>query len=525
MPERRGSSDLLRTVEPSPVDRLSCRQAGRRSVTTEDMYGRGNSGDPDDSNDLIGEVIDKRYRITGVLGRGGMGTVFRAEHVTIRREVALKLLHPTFSKIREIGRRFEREAFAAGRVDHPNCVTASDFGELEDGTLFLVMELLEGDSLATLIERHGRIAPRRALHITRHVLRGLAAAHSAGVVHRDIKPDNIILGERDGDPDFARILDFGIAKLVGEAEAEAGGEKLTQAGVAFGTPHYLSPEQALGKPVDPRADLYSVSAVLHEMLTGAPPFDAEDKLQVLAMHATAPVPRLSDTAPNLSVPTAVEELVRRGLGKTPGDRFDSAEEYLAAIERALPECTATPESSPPPRTAALTPAPLPGTALTPAPVPTANLTPAPLSGTAPTPVPLRGGARRTAPIREAIQGYFSRLSRGGRIAFAVTSVLFVLLVISAIVGRSYENRTASQRRRDQLLEKYTRVLERGKRCKQRAKAVPKLRALGDKRAIPILEKALRRKSKGIAGTGLGAEEINACFRQEAKEAIQHLEEL
>ncbi|HZJ72368.1 MAG TPA: serine/threonine-protein kinase, partial [Planctomycetota bacterium] len=183
------------------------------------------------ATEKIGTVIDKRYQITGLLGRGGMGSVYRAEHVRLKRQVALKLLHPEFGRIAELAKRFEREAFATGRIDHPNIVTVSDFGELEDGTLYLVMELLDGRSLADVLERERKLSPRRSLHITRHVLRGLGHAHKAGVVHRDIKPENVLLVEHAGDADFAKLLDFGIAKLIGEAADHDAGDKLTQAGV------------------------------------------------------------------------------------------------------------------------------------------------------------------------------------------------------------------------------------------------------------------------------------------------------
>src|SRR6185503_7936765 len=239
-----------------------------------------------DPASLVDSVIDDRYRLTTLVGRGGMGSVFLAEHVTIRRPVALKLLSPSLAGIPELARRFEREAAAIGRIDHPNCVTVLDFGKLEDGSLYLVMEYLDGRSLADAIESEGRIAARRALHIARHVLRGLGHAHQAGIVHRDVKPENVILIDHEGVPDFAKILDFGIARVMGAAGMPDGEERLTQAGIAFGTPAYMSPEQAVGDPVDPRADLYSVSVMLFEMITGRAPFHSTDKLELLGMHAT-----------------------------------------------------------------------------------------------------------------------------------------------------------------------------------------------------------------------------------------------
>jgi serine/threonine-protein kinase len=296
--------------------------------------------DPEDPAQLIGQVIDGRYRLTSLVGRGGMGAVFLAEHVTIRRPVAVKYLVPSLAAIPELARRFQREAFAIGRIEHPNCVTVLDFGRLDNGSLYLVMEYLAGRSLAEAIEDEERLPARRSLHILRHVLRGLGHAHQAGIVHRDVKPENVILVEHDGVPDFAKILDFGIARVFGQTPPdmmEEGEERLTQAGIAFGTPAYLSPEQAIGDPVDPRADLYSATVMLFEMVCGRPPFYSSDKLELLAMHATRPPPRLRDVAPDLAVPPLLDELVARGLCKSPADRFASADDYIAAIERCLLE--------------------------------------------------------------------------------------------------------------------------------------------------------------------------------------------
>jgi serine/threonine-protein kinase len=296
--------------------------------------------DPEDPAQLIGQVIDGRYRLTSLVGRGGMGAVFLAEHVTIRRPVAVKLLVPSLAAIPELARRFQREAFAIGRIDHPNCVTVLDFGKLETGSLFLVMEYLNGRSLAEAIEDEERMAGRRALHILRHVLRGLGHAHHAGIVHRDVKPENVILVDHDGVPDFAKILDFGIARVIGQTPPdmmEEGEERLTQAGIAFGTPAYLSPEQAIGDPVDPRADLYSATVMLFEMIAGKPPFYSSDKLELLGMHATRPPPRLRDIQPDLVVPPILEALIATGLSKRPSDRFTDAEEYIGAIEQCLLE--------------------------------------------------------------------------------------------------------------------------------------------------------------------------------------------
>ena len=286
-------------------------------------------------------MLDSRYRITGVLGSGGMGCVYLAEHVSIRRPLALKLLHPEVGEIEEVKKRFEREAFAIGRVDHPNCVNVSDFGQFADGTFYMVLELLDGVLLFDLLEKETRVDWKRALHIGRHVLSALAYAHDAGIIHRDVKPENVILVEQDGDPDFAKILDFGIAKLHDDSKPESdtglltNDNKLTQQGITIGTPTYIAPEQAYGLAIDGRADLYSLSVMLYEMISGVPPFDADEVGALLRMHVSGEVPTFAEVAPDLEVPAVVEQLVRQGLEKKADDRIGSAAEYIDRIDEVL----------------------------------------------------------------------------------------------------------------------------------------------------------------------------------------------
>jgi serine/threonine protein kinase len=293
----------------------------------------------------IGDVLDSRYRITGVLGSGGMGCVYLAEHVAIQRPLALKLLHPDVGEIDEVTKRFEREAFAIGRVDHPNCVNVSDFGKFGDGTFYMVLELLDGVLLFDLLERESRLDWKRTLHIGRHILSALAYAHGAGIIHRDIKPENVILVDQDCDPDFAKILDFGIAKLHDEKHADSdtglltNDNKLTQQGITIGTPTYIAPEQAYGLSIDQRADLYSLSVMLYEMITGTPPFDADEVGALLRMHVSAKVPSFSEVAPGLVVPEAVERLILRGLEKKADRRIGSAQEYIDRIDELISDAS------------------------------------------------------------------------------------------------------------------------------------------------------------------------------------------
>jgi serine/threonine-protein kinase len=210
------------------------------------------SSSPDDSGVVaIGSLLDGRYRVDAVLGTGGMGRVYKAEHTGIGRAVAIKVLHARLGGQKEASQRFQREAIASGRLDHPNIVGVSDFGVLEDGSLFLVMEALEGESLGKRLEREKRIHWIQSLAIIRGVLAGLKHAHDKGVVHRDIKPDNVFLARKDGE-EVVKILDFGIAKLyAGNADDPA----TTRAGLTVGTPAYLSPEQAVGGAITPASDL------------------------------------------------------------------------------------------------------------------------------------------------------------------------------------------------------------------------------------------------------------------------------
>ena len=298
---------------------------------------------------LVGRLIADRYRILAPLGRGGMGAVYRVEHVMLKKELALKFLHPELGRLDEVARRFEREAEAAARLDHPNIIAVTDFGRTPDGMLFLVMELLQGQSLTEVIRPAGAGRPlpvERALHIVRQILRALEHAHASGIVHRDLKPDNVMLIARDGDDDVVKLLDFGIAKITAPADGEPG-QALTQAGVVFGTPEYLSPEQAMGEEADGRADLYSAGIVLYEMLTGKRPFDAPSKVAIVSMHLTQKAMPVTQAVPE--VPKWLERVVERAMAKKRDERYASAGEFLGALDGSLPSrgIAAMPPERPP----------------------------------------------------------------------------------------------------------------------------------------------------------------------------------
>ena len=279
---------------------------------------------------FIGTVVGERYRIVSRIGVGGMGAVYRAEHTMMRRDLAIKVLLPELSGKEEFARRFEREAESASRLDHPNIITTTDFGRTGDGSLFLAMEFLAGTSLGAAIAA-GPMPVERALAIERQILRGLDHAHAAGVVHRDLKPENIMLVERDGQRDFVKILDFGIAKVT---EPQSGGQALTQAGVIFGTPEYLSPEQALGETVDARADIYAAGVILYEMLAGRRPFESEDKVKIISMHLAHAPPRVRDVSPSVDLPLPLEQAVLQAMEKSRENRFATAAAFMQALDDA-----------------------------------------------------------------------------------------------------------------------------------------------------------------------------------------------
>ncbi len=293
-------------------------------------------GDAHGPGALVGTTLSGRYRIERFLGEGGMGAVYQAEHTLMRKRMAIKVLHPEMTRLPEAVARFKREAMAAGHIDHPNVVTATDFGELADGSFFLALEFVEGSSLRETIAR-GPLDTRRALHIARQMASALTRAHALGVVHRDLKPENVMLVEREGDPDFVKVLDFGIAKIrMGEAE-ESGGSPtespvLTHAGMVYGTPEYMAPEQALGEEVDARVDLYALGVMMFEMLTGVRPFQADSKVALLGMQVTAAVPLMREKNGEAVIPPHVEELVARLLVKEPKSRLGDAKELVAAID-------------------------------------------------------------------------------------------------------------------------------------------------------------------------------------------------
>jgi molecular chaperone DnaK len=280
----------------------------------------------DDS--LVGTKLGGRYVIEDIIADGGMGRVYLATHDVLNKKFAIKVLHAELANNEDLAARFVREAQAAATIDSQHVVDISDFGRLDDGTGYFVMEYLEGRTLAQLIREHGALEPRLLIDIALQLTNGLSAAHARGIVHRDLKPDNVTLIDRERNPYFCKILDFGIAK----APTSDSGERHTLAGTLLGTPHYMAPEQIDGDDVDARSDLYSLGAVMYEMASGRPPFEAESIVSVLVMHKCDRPAPLSEMAAAIACPPALQAAIMRCLEKDPAARFHSATELHAALK-------------------------------------------------------------------------------------------------------------------------------------------------------------------------------------------------
>jgi serine/threonine protein kinase len=279
----------------------------------------------------VGTTLGGRYYVRRLCGEGAMGKVYEAQHIDIGRRVAIKVLHPSFHTSADLVERFRREARAASKIGHANIVDVTDSGTTPDGAFYFVMEYLDGTDLEETIDRDGVLPVERALLITAQITRALEAAHAADVIHRDLKPANVMLVNRKGEDDFVKVLDFGISK---DLELAAGGERvaLTRPDVAIGTPVYMAPEQAAGKPANALTDVYGVGGLLYEMLTGHPPCAGTDAMEVLHRKANEDPAPIGSLRPEL--PPAVQRLVTRALSRTPRDRHPS----MAALKDDVLAC-------------------------------------------------------------------------------------------------------------------------------------------------------------------------------------------
>jgi len=294
----------------------------------------------DGSDPLLGTTIAGRFTILGRLGRGSMGAVYRARQEAVGRDVALKLVRQDRAHDPETKGRFEREARAISALVSPHTVTAFDFGEAEDGSWFLAMEMLEGETVGDRLRRVGRLDWFDALRFTRDALESLAEAHAKGIIHRDLKPDNLFLTRVLGSSssgiaqESCKVLDFGIAKWSRDEDASKIDQLETQAGTVFGTPRYMSPEQAQGTPLDARSDLYSLGVLLYQMLSGRAPFVDDDAVVVMARHIKDSPPRFETMKPEVKVPESIASLLWRVLAKSPAERPATAEQMIAELDAA-----------------------------------------------------------------------------------------------------------------------------------------------------------------------------------------------
>ena len=286
--------------------------------------------DPNDA--MIGTLAAGRYRVMKLLGEGGMGQVYLAEHVAIEKRVALKVLRAEYATKGEIVTRFQQEAISASRIKHPNVLDVFDFGQLENGCFYLAMEFLEGNDLADEITRRRVLDAGTGIRISMQICRALAAAHANGVVHRDMKPENVFLQRTADGEEIVKIVDFGIAQLRSKDDAVVETKRrLTRTGMIFGTPEYMAPEQASGKHADLRADIYAVGIIMYEMYTGAVPFTGETFLGVLTKHLSEPAPLMNVVYPELTISPSLQAVIMRALVKDPAARYQTMLEFAQAI--------------------------------------------------------------------------------------------------------------------------------------------------------------------------------------------------
>jgi len=306
------------------------------------------------SDPLIGAPVDGgEYRILEKIGSGGMGSVYKAEQPSMNRLVAIKVLHAKYASREDLVARFRREARSMSQLSHPNTARVYKFGELEDGAAYFVMDYMEGRNLAQYVRRQGPMQWERALRVMIPVCHALAEAHRAGIIHRDLKPENIFLTEQGGNPDFPKVLDFGLAK-VSEKQMGRGSMMLTQQGMVFGTPEFMSPEQAQGEPLDWRSDIYSLALILYELLTGKLPFEATKPVEVMRAHLQETPILLNERVMGLRFPPALEQVIARALKKKPEERQADAVELANGLQRCLSGASAAaqqavlqPEAKPP----------------------------------------------------------------------------------------------------------------------------------------------------------------------------------
>jgi len=288
------------------------------------------------SDALIGKQIDNgEYVIVERIGTGGMGAVYKAHQPSMNRWVAIKVLHSRFVSRDDLVARFRREARAMSQLSHPNTARVYKYGVLDDGSVYFVMDYLEGKNLAAYVRENGPMPPERAVHVMAQVCGALQEAHRAGIVHRDLKPENVFLTSQGGTVDFPKVLDFGLAKM-SEQQMGSGSMMFTQQGMVFGTPEFMSPEQAQGEELDHRSDIYSLALILYELLTGKLPFDEKQPLEIMKAHVRVPPIPLNKRVASKKFWPELEAVITKALAKKPEGRYESAAAFANALLSTLP---------------------------------------------------------------------------------------------------------------------------------------------------------------------------------------------
>jgi serine/threonine protein kinase len=289
---------------------------------------------------LVGKTLSNRFHIVERIATGGMGAVYKAEQIPLGREVAIKVLEQRTSVVDDdatFKQRFFLEAAAAAKLKHPNTITVHDYGQTDDGMYFIAMEYIEGMTLERRLKKQGPLTPAQTLHVALQICSSLREAHERGLVHRDMKPGNVMFAPRSRDPFFVKVLDFGLVKNVSGGKDDP---SLTQGGVVMGSPRYMAPEQVRSLRVDHRTDIYSLGATLYHMLAGSPPFAMGKPFDAMAAHVSMPVPPLKETWPDCPAGPNLEALVMRCMAKSPEQRFQSMDELMDALHACLEEAGA-----------------------------------------------------------------------------------------------------------------------------------------------------------------------------------------
>ncbi len=283
---------------------------------------------------FVGTVLDNAYEIQAIIGQGGMGIVYRARHKLMDRIVAVKMLQSQLTSDSVSVKRFQHEAKAASRLDHPNVIKVSDFGISPTGQPYIVMDYLEGTSLADVIKKSGHVCVERTIRIISQACDALDHAHQQGLIHRDLKPTNIVLVTYDDEKDFVKVVDFGVAKLLGSGAPD--GQKLTQTGAICGSPVYMSPEQCLGLELDARSDIYSMGVVLYETLSGKLPILGKTMVETMSKHINEMPPRFAEVREDLYIPERLETIIFKAMSKDPSHRYNTMGELRSDLQLAMP---------------------------------------------------------------------------------------------------------------------------------------------------------------------------------------------